>query len=139
MRTVRRVDGRLVLLGLIVAMAVVVARDMDPARPTAEARAELARERAADVVLVEVDRTQLCYRERRRRYAETIPSLQFAGGHFMRAALNHDLDIHLSAIGDRYVQRITGDGVHAVLERRGAHVVRLDVGDRAAPRLASGC
>ncbi len=132
-------DGRLVLLGLIVAMAVVVTRDMDPARPSAEARAELARERAADAVLVEVDRTQLCYRARRRRYAETVPSLQFAGGHFMRLALRHDLDIHLSADGDRYTQRITGDGVNAVVERRGTDVVRLDVGDRAAPRLASGC
>jgi hypothetical protein len=132
-------DGRLVLLGLIVAMAVVVARDMDPARPSAEARADLARERAADVVLVEVDRTQLCYRTRRHRYAETVPSLQFAGGHFMRLALRHDLDIHLSADGDRYRQRITGDGVNAVVERRGTDVVRLDVGDRAAPRLASGC
>ena len=132
-------DGRLVLLGLIVAMAVVVARDMDPARPSAEARAELARERAADVVLVEVDRTQLCYRARRHRYAETVPSLQFAGGHFMRLALRHDLDIHLEAAGDHYVQRLTGDGINAVVERRGTDVARLDVGDRAAPRLATAC
>ena len=130
-------DGRLVLLGLIVAMAVVVARDMDPARPAA--RADLARDRAATVVLVEVDRTQLCSRARRHRYAETVPSLQFAGGHFMRLALRHNLDIHLSADGDRYTQRITGDGVNAVVERRGSDVVRLDVGDRAAPRLAVGC
>jgi hypothetical protein len=132
-------DGRLVLLGLIVVMAVIVTRDMDPARPTAEARADLARERAADVVLVEVDRTQLCYRERRRRYAETIPSLQFAGGHFMRTALTHDLDIQLDATGDGYIQRITGADVNSVLERRGTEVVRLEVGDRAAPRLAGRC
>jgi hypothetical protein len=129
------VDGRLVFLGLIVGMAVVVARDMEPAR-SAE---QLARERAADAVLVEVDRTQQCYRQRRRRYAETVPSLQFAGGHFMRTALRHDLDIHLSASGDGYVQRITGASVDALLERRGGEVVRLEVGDRAAPRLARGC
>jgi hypothetical protein len=129
------VDGRLVLLGLIVVTTFVVARDMEPAR-SAE---QLARERAADAVLVEVDRTQLCYRERRRRYATTMPSLQFAGGHFMRTALRHHLDIHLDAAGDGYVQRITGSGVDAVLERRGAEVVRLEVGDRAAPRLASDC
>jgi hypothetical protein len=128
-------DGRLVLLGLIVAITFVVARDMEPARP-AEQRA---RERAADAVLVEVDRTQLCYRQRRRRYAETVPSLQFAGGHFMRTALRNELDIHLAATGDGYVQRITGEGVNATLERRGAEVVRLEVGDRAAPRLASAC
>jgi hypothetical protein len=132
-------DGRLVLLGLIVVMAVIVTRDMDPARPTAEARADLARERAADVVLVEVDRTQLCYRRRRHRYAETIPSLQFAGGHFMRTALTHELDIRLEARGDGYVQHITGEGVDAVLERRGGELVQLSVGDRAAPRPATGC
>jgi hypothetical protein len=129
------VDGRLVLLGLIVVITFVVARDMEPAR-SAE---ELARERAVDAVLVEVDRTQLCYRQRRRRYAETMPSLQFAGGHFMRMALRNELDIQLAASSDGYVQRITGDGVTAMLERRGAEVVRLEVGDRAAPRLATGC
>jgi hypothetical protein len=129
------VDGRFVLLGLIVVLAVIVTRDMEPAR-SAE---QLARERAADAVLVEVDRSQLCYRERRERYAETIPSLQFAGGHFMRTALTHDLDIHLDASGDRYVQRITGVGVDAVLERRGTEVVRLQVGDRAEPQLAGRC
>jgi hypothetical protein len=129
------VDGRLVFLGLVVVLAVIVMRDMEPARSAAQ----LARERAADDVLVEVDRTQLCYRERRRRYAETVPSLQFAGGHFMRTALTHDLDIHLDANGDRYVQRITGEGVDAVLERHGTEVVRLQVGDRAEPRLARAC
>lgn len=128
-------DGRLILLGLIVVLAVVVMRDMEPARSAAQ----LARERAVDSVLVEVDRTQLCYRQRRHRYAKTIPSLQFAGGHFMRTALTHKLDIQLDVRGDGYVQRITGDGVEAVLERRGGELVRLAVGDRAPPRPALGC
>ena len=128
-------DGRLVFLGLVVALAVIVTRDMEPARSAGQ----LARERAVDAVLVEVDRTQLCYRQRRHRYAETIPSLQFAGGHFMRTALTHNLDIRLEARGDGYVQRITGEGVDAVLERRGGDLVRLSVGDRAAPRPAAGC
>lgn len=128
-------DGRLVLLGLIVAIAFVVARDMQPARPPAV----VARERAADLVLVEVDRTQLCYRERRRRYAATVPSLQFAGGHFMRLALRHELDIHLEATGDGYAQRITGEGIDLALERSGSELVRLEVGDRPAPRLAASC
>ena len=128
-------DGRLVLLALIVVITFVVARDLEPAR-SAE---QLARERAADAVLVEVDRTQQCYRERRRRYAGTIPSLQFAGGRFMRTALRYDLDIHLRADGDAYVQRITGAGIDTVLERRGEEVVRLEVGDRARPPLASRC
>ena len=128
-------DGRLVLLGLIVVLAVVVMRDMEPARSAAQ----LARDRAVDAVLVEVDRTQLCYRRRRDRYAETIPSLQFAGGSFMRTALSHDLDIHIEVRGDGYQQRITGEGVEAVLERRGGELVRLSVGDRAAPRPAAGC
>jgi len=134
-RSYAGVDGRLVLLGLFVLIAVFVARDMEPA-PSA---AVVARERAVDVVLVEVDRTQQCFRRWRHRYAETVPSLQFAGGHFMRTALRHELDIDLTAAGDRYVQRVTGDGVDAVLERRGAELVRLEVGDRPAPRLAAGC
>jgi hypothetical protein len=129
------VDGRLVLLGLIVVIAFVAARDLEPARPAAV----LARERAADAVLVEVDRTQLCYRQRRRRYAETVPSLLFAGGHFMRLALRHDLDIHLDASGDAYAVRVTGEQVDLALQRRGADLVRLEVGDRPAPRVARRC
>ena len=128
-------DGRLVFLGLVVALAVIVTRDMEPARSAGQ----LARERAVDAVLVEVDRTQLCYRQRRHRYAETIPSLQFAGGHFMRTALANDLDIQLEVRGDGYVQRITGEGVEAVLERHGGDLVRVEVGDRAAPRPTRGC
>ena len=128
-------DGRLVLLGLIVVIAFVAARDLEPARPAAV----LARERAADAVLVEVDRTQLCYRQRRRCYAETVPSLLFAGGHFMRLALRHDLDIHLDASGDAYALRVTGEQVDLALQRRGADLVRLEVGDRPVPRLAERC
>jgi hypothetical protein len=128
-------DGRLVLLALIVVIAFFVARDMEPARSAAQ----LARERAVDTVLVEVDRTQQCYYRRRHRYAATVPSLQFAGGHFMRTALRHGLDIQLRADGDRYEQRIAGEGIEATLERRGAELVRLEVGDRAPPQLARGC
>ena len=128
-------DGRLVLLGLIVVIAFVAARDLEPARPAAV----LARERAADAVLVEVDRTQLCYRQRRRRYAETVPSLLFAGGHFMRLALRHDLDIHLDASGDAYALRVTGEQVDVALQRRGADLVRLEVGDRPVAALAARC
>jgi hypothetical protein len=130
------VDGRLVLLGLIVAISFLFARDMEPAR-SAE---QLARERAADAVLVEVDRTQQCYRQRRHRYAATIPSLQFAEGRFMRTALQYRLHIDLRASGDSYVQRVTGTGIDdAVLERRGSEVVRLDAGDRPAPLPLNGC
>ncbi|HWM08903.1 MAG TPA: hypothetical protein VNO82_06155, partial [Solirubrobacteraceae bacterium] len=90
-------------------------------------------------VLVEVDRTQQCYYARRERYAATVPSLQFARGRFMRTALVNELDIHLRASGDGYVQRITGSGIDAVLERRGSELVRLDVGDRPSPELVDGC
>lgn len=130
-------DGRLVLLGLIVAIAFVVARDLEPARPAAV----LARERAADAVVVEIDRAQLCRMARRHAYADTIPSLLFTGGRFMRTALSNDLDIHLrtSAGGQAYRQRITGDGIDTVLERRGTGVVRFEVGDRPLPRLAEQC
>ena len=130
-------DGRLVLLGLIVAIAFVAARDLEPARPAAV----LARERAADAVLAEIDRAQLCRLARRHAFADTVPSLLFTGGSFMRTALSNNLDIHLdtSADGQVYRQRITGEGVDVGLERRGADVVRLEVGDRPAPRLARGC
>jgi hypothetical protein len=131
------VDRRLVLLGLIVAITYVVARDMEPARP-AEV---LARERAADAVLVEIDRAQLCRLARRHAYADTVPSLLFTGGRFMRTALSNELDIHLrtSADGQVYRQRITGEGIDTVLERRGTGLVRFEVGDRPPPRLAKGC
>ena len=126
-------DGRLVLLGLIVVITVVVARDM---KPTASAE-QLARERAAAFVLVEVDRTQQCYLRRRQRYARSIPSLLFAGGHFMRTALRHRFDIRVRATADGYVQRVTGEGIEAMLERRGTDVVRVEApGD---PELAAGC
>ena len=131
------VDGRLVLLGLIVAIAFVVARDLDPARPAAV----LARERAADAVLVEIDRAQRCRMARRHSYADTVPSLLFTGGRFMRTALQNKLDIQLgtSDDGQAYELRVTGDMVDSSLERRGADLVRLEVGDRPAPRLSSGC
>jgi hypothetical protein len=131
------VDGRLVLLGLIVGIAFVVARDLEPARPAAV----LARERAADAVLVDVDRAQQCRMARRHEYADTIPSLLFTGGRFMRTALTNDLDIHLraSADGQTYRLRVTGEMVDASLERRGAALVARDVGDRPAPRLANRC
>jgi hypothetical protein len=131
------VDGRLVLLGLIVAIAFVAARDLEPARPTAV----LARERAADAVLVEIDRAQLCRLSRRHRYADTVPSLLFTGARFMRTALQNELDIQLetSTDGQAYRQRITGEGVEVLLERRGADLVRVEVGDRATPRLSGGC
>ena len=131
------VDGRLVLLGLIVVIAVVVARDMDPARPAAV----LARERAADAVLVEIDRAQLCRMERRHAYADTVPSLLFTGGRFMRTALQNELDIQLgtSAGGQAYRLRLTGDMIDATLERRGTDLVALEVGDRQAPQVERTC
>jgi hypothetical protein len=135
------VDGRIVLLGFIVVIAGVTARDLTPVRPAGAAAADRARQRAVDAVLVEVDRAQLCYLRRRDQYADTIPSLAFAGGHYMRTALQNRLDItlHTGHDGRSYEQRVTGDGVHAVLGRDGTEVVRLDVGDRSPPQLAAGC
>src|SRR5215216_840194 len=71
------VDGRLVLLGFIVVIAGVTARDLTPARPSGAAAADRAQRQAVDAVLVEVDRAQLCYFARRDQYADTIPSLAF--------------------------------------------------------------
>jgi hypothetical protein len=135
------VDGRLVLLGFIVIVAGVTTRNLQPVRPAGAVAAEQAQEQAVDAVLVEVDRAQLCYLDRRRQYADTIPSLAFAGGHYMRIALQNGLDItlHTTRGGRSYQQRVDGAGVHAVLERRGREVVRLDVGDRSPPQPATSC
>lgn len=135
-------DGRFVLLGLIVVIAGTTARNLQPVRPPGEELADRARERAIDAVLVEVDRAQLCYLDRRSQYADTIPSLQFARGHFMRLALTHDLDItlHTSADGKSYQERVTGLDVEAaLLERRGREVTRVEVGDRPPPQVAASC
>jgi hypothetical protein len=135
------VDGRLVLLGFIVVVAGVTARDMTPVRPVGAVAADRARLRAVDAVLVEVDRAQLCYLRRRHEYADTIPSLAFAGGHYMRTALQNGLDItlHTGHGGRSYEQRVTGEGVNAELGRDGTEVVLLDVGDRSPPQVATSC
>jgi hypothetical protein len=135
------VDGRLVLLGLVVVIAGATVWDLEPSRPAVEVRAERARERVVDVVLVEVDRTQLCRYRFRERYADSVPSLQFSGGRFARLAYTNDLDIqvHATAGGRGYVQRVTGAGVDAVVERRGTELVRVEVGDRPPPRLDREC
>ena len=134
-------DGRLVLLALVVVIAGATVWDLEPSRPAAEVRAERERERVVDAVLTEVDRTQLCRYRFRERYAASVPSLQFTGGRFARLAYSNDLDIQLRATADGrgYVQRITGAGVNAVVERRGAELVRIDVGDRPPPRLDREC
>ena len=108
-------DGRLVLLGLIVGIAIVVARDMEPAQTP--------HERAALTVLVEVDRVQQCMFRRRERYTASTQSLQLWRGRFMRTAYENGLDIELRAYPGGYVQRVTGEGVALRLERRGEEVL----------------
>jgi len=103
-----------VLLGLIVAITFVAARDLDSARPAAV----LARERAADAVLVEVDRAQLCRLARRHAYADTIPSLLFTGGTFMH---------HAKSVTEAPAGRSPG-----VVELREALDDRVRAPDRAA-------
>jgi hypothetical protein len=135
------VDGRLVLLGFIVVVAGVAVRNTEPVRPAGAAAAERASERALAAVLVDVDHTQQCYFRRRDRYADTVPSLQFAGGRFMRLALRNDLDITLTTRDDGrwYQVRVTGFGIDGVLERDGEELVRLDVGDREKPVVTDEC
>jgi hypothetical protein len=135
------VDGRLVFLGLVVVLAASAAKDLTPVRSARAVQADAARARAVDSVLVSVDRAQQCYFRRRERYADTISSLQFAGGSYMRTALNNGLDIELTASedGQSYAQRVAGTDVAAELARRGAEVRRLDVGGRPRPPLAEGC
>jgi hypothetical protein len=135
------VDGRLVLLGCIVVAAAFTARNLQPVRPPGAVAAELAQQRAVDAVLVELDRTQLCYARRRDEYADTLPSLAFAGGHYMRRAMENHLDITLQTRDDgrAYEAHVRGDGAQGVIARAGDQLVKLDVGNRRAPVAASRC
>jgi hypothetical protein len=135
------VDGRLVFLGFIVVIAGLTARNLQPVRPAGAVAAEHAQQRALDAVLIDLDHAQLCYARRRSQYADTIPSLQFAGGSYMRIATQHDLDISLFARdgGQSYEARVSGVGIDGVIGRHGAEIVKLDVGDRRAPAPVSAC
>jgi hypothetical protein len=134
-------DGRFVLLGCIVVVAGFTARNLQPVRPAGAVAAEQAQQRAVDAVLVEVDRAQLCYAQRRSEYADTLSSLAFAGGHYMRTAMEQRLDITLQTRdgGHAYEARVTGDGAAGVIGRTGEALAKLDVGDRRAPVPAGGC
>ena len=134
-------DGRFVLLGCIVVVAGFTARNLQPVRPAGALAAEAAQQRAVDAVLVEVDHTQLCYARRRHEYADTLPSLAFAGGHYMRTAMEHHLDITLQTHDDGrgYEAHVSGDDAEGVIARAGHELVKLDVGDRRAPAAARSC
>ena len=134
-------DGRFVLLGCIVVVAGFTARNLQPVRPAGAVAAELAQQRAVDAVLVELDRAQLCYAERRDEYADTLPSLAFAGGHYMRTAMENRLDITLQTRdgGHGYQARVSGAGADGVIGRDGGKLVTLDVGNRRAPVPATAC
>ena len=134
-------DGRLVFLGFVVVLAGFTARNLQPVRPEGAVAAERAQQRALDAVLVDLDHSQLCYARRRSQYADTITSLQFAGGSYMRVATQHDLDISLFTRDDgrSYEARVSGAGITGVIGRRGARLDRLEVGDRAPPQPVSGC
>jgi hypothetical protein len=135
------VDGRFVLLGCIVVVAGFTARNLQPVRPTGAVAAELAQQRAVDAVLVEVDHAQLCYAQRRDEYADTLPSLAFAGGHYMRTAMENHLDITLQTRdgGHAYQARVSGAGADGEIGRNGEELVKLDVGGRRAPQPAGSC
>ena len=134
-------DGRFVLLGCIVVVAGFTARNLQPVRPAGAVAAEQAQQHAVDAVLVELDRTQLCYARRQDEYADTLPSLAFAGGHYMRTAMENHLDITLQTRdgGHAYEARVSGDGADGVIGREGDELVTLDVGDRRTPVPAASC
>ena len=129
-------DGRLVLLALVVVLAVAIAWDFGPVRPPEEVRAQAQRERTADAVLIEVD----CAQQRRFRfrgeYAGGVAALGLWGAaEFTRDARVAELDVNVRAtLGGRgYAVRVAGTEVLALLERRDGQLTRLDTGDRARP------
>jgi hypothetical protein len=126
------VDGRIVLLALVVVLAVGIAADFGPKRPHADAAAE----RTADAVLVEVD----CAQQRRFRfrgeYAGGVPALQLWGvAEFTRDVREArlEVDVQASANGRAYAVRVAGADELARLERRDGELTRLETGDRARP------
>jgi hypothetical protein len=86
---------------------------------------------AARALLVEVDRTQLCYWERHGRYSASVAELQLNAEKVKGAGMPsssiawqlRDGHFHLAldagAEGRSYIQRITGNGVDTYFERRG--------------------
>jgi hypothetical protein len=94
---------------------------------------------AAQNLLVEVDRTELCYWERHGRYSESIAELQLnaekvngatiAAAWIMPQMVAGGLNVTLDAgrDGKSYIQRISGRGVDSYFERRGTEFA--DYGD----------
>ena len=90
-----------------------------------------AKVREARSLLVEVDRTELCYWERYGRYSDSIADLQLnaskvpgsrlPGAYIMSSVARSGLtlDIDAGRTGGSYVQRIKGNGVDTYFERRG--------------------
>lgn len=86
---------------------------------------------AARALLVEVDRTELCFWERHGRYSGSIAELQLnaekvngasmPGSSIMQQLTSTGLTVDLDAgrDGRSYIQRVTGDGVDTYFERRG--------------------
>lgn len=101
-----------------------------------------ARRAAASRLLVEIDRHELCYRERFGRYTgRTVDFAVFGAGSPQLQAAADGLGIELEASSDGrgYVQRITGDDVDVLVERRGREVRATQSDSSGAPPLAPRC
>jgi hypothetical protein len=104
---------------------------------------------AARALLVEVDRTELCFWERHGRYSGSVAELQLnaekvEGAGMPGSSIMHQLtmtgltvDLDAGRDGRSYIQRVTGNGVDTYLERRGTEFV--DYGDLAWGHVKQSC
>jgi hypothetical protein len=101
-----------------------------------------ARQVAAKRLLVEVDRHELCYRERFGRYTGRIVDFAVFGASSPQLQAASDglrIELEASSDGRGYVQRITGDDVDVLLERRGREVRAMQSAGSGEPQLAPRC
>ena len=104
---------------------------------------------AARALLVEVDRTELCYGERHGRYSDSVAELQLNAEKVKGARVpgssivsqltegRFNLALDAGTDGRSYIQRITGNGVDTYFERRGTEFA--DYADLAWGQVKERC
>lgn len=124
-----------------VATALVVATTGAYARMDAEDARDV-RERAAERLLLRVDRNQMCHRDRFGRYASRLTDLAVVGASSGLSSIVHQgiaVTLEASRDGKGYLVRITGSDVDLILERRGRSIAGSAVPGKVAEQLQDRC
>lgn len=123
-----------VIVVLAIAMLAILQHDREEDRD--------ARQAAAKRLLVEIDRHELCYRERFGRYTGRTADFAVLGAsspQLEAASSGLRIELEASSDGRGYVQRITGDDVDVLVERRGREVRATQSSGSGEPQLAARC